>query len=855
MKRLLISTALIGVIITPCLATELLNFEDLRQARPRMLMLDADLNTLKSDYAVGGQPTTRWIDALKAQADSILNQPVLQYPGPDDDILDQSRALMHRAYILGFMHRWSGEASYAERLWEDLKVAALQPTWRPHVQFLSTAEMLHGFAISYDWLHHYWSESRREVLREAIVEKGLRAGISAYRGKLPGYAGWDSKHNWNIVCNGALLLAVTSILPDEKELAQEVAKEALARIPRLIGEFGKDGGWAEGPTYWGYTLNYLGTTLSALDTAWGSDFGLSSLNPGLALTGDFAMHMTSNTGLPFNFADSEKGRPRSHGLFELARRFHRPEFARYQALNGEGNPRDIAALSRALHLRSEWNAYPAPPLQKYFSGVGVWAARSSWSDPGASFIAMKAGFNGANHGHLDLGSFVLDALGHRWVHDLDKDSYNSPGFFETSEAGRRWLYYAIRAEGHNTLVINPSADKPDQFVRAKSRTIAHESDITEAFFIVDLTDAYLPDAKRVWRGARLTDSRSRVYIQDEVNLLKPGDIVWAIHVRDPITLSSDGREATLTTDHRRLVITLQEPLDAKFEILPAAPLVPIKRVPQRANPDFQKLVVRLLNRDSATIGVWFSPMPATLEPPFLSNQDFGALSDWTLDPREPAILESLTLDGMPVHNFQPSVFSVWTENIGEAKLSFRPEDSAVKLVSAPTGQSETTWYLRAASESKRPTLYQLRVHKALPPPLVLESLPSRAHYKVSGTGDGIHRPENVTDGNLTTRWSAEGANAQLLINKGGLTEKISGVAIAFMKGDSRRYSISVEISNDGEIFQEVLPKTLSSGRTLEAEFFVFSEPVTGRFVRITGYGNNENGWTSITEVVLLTRKD
>ena len=37
--------------------------------------------------------------------------------------------------------------------------------------------------------------------------------------------------------------------------------------------------------------------------------------------------------------------------------------------------------------------------------------RSSWGDPNAIFVGIKAGYNQAHHGHLDLGNFEMDALG------------------------------------------------------------------------------------------------------------------------------------------------------------------------------------------------------------------------------------------------------------------------------------------------------------------------------------------------------------------------------------------------------------------------------------------------------------
>jgi len=35
-------------------------------------------------------------------------------------------------------------------------------------------------------------------------------------------------------------------------------------------------------------------------------------------------------------------------------------------------------------------------------------ARSSWGNPDAAWVALKAGDNKAGHSHLDLGSFVYE---------------------------------------------------------------------------------------------------------------------------------------------------------------------------------------------------------------------------------------------------------------------------------------------------------------------------------------------------------------------------------------------------------------------------------------------------------------
>jgi len=41
----------------------------------------------------------------------------------------------------------------------------------------------------------------------------------------------------------------------------------------------------------------------------------------------------------------------------------------------------------------------------------VMTLRGKWNDRNAWFVGFKAGDNKANHSNLDIGSFVLDALG------------------------------------------------------------------------------------------------------------------------------------------------------------------------------------------------------------------------------------------------------------------------------------------------------------------------------------------------------------------------------------------------------------------------------------------------------------
>lgn len=106
-------------------------------------------------------------------------------------------------------------------------------------------------------------------------------------------------HNGNQVCNGGLLVGALAIAYEQPEPAREVIHSALNSLPLALAEYAPDGAWAEGPDYWAFATEYTVEGLAALNTALGTDFGLSSM-PGLSNTGDFLLHTSGPTGFRFN---------------------------------------------------------------------------------------------------------------------------------------------------------------------------------------------------------------------------------------------------------------------------------------------------------------------------------------------------------------------------------------------------------------------------------------------------------------------------------------------------------------------------------------------------------------------------
>jgi hypothetical protein len=217
---------------------------------------------------------------------------------------------------------------------------------------------------------------------------------------------------------------------------------------------------------------------------------------------------------------------------------------------------------------------------------------------------------------------VLDALGKRWAEDLGADDYNLPGYF----GGQRWNYYRLRAEGHNTLVINPG-NGPDQDPGAFARIVRFESHADRSFAIANLTRAYARDANQVERGVALLD-RHQTLVQDEIRAGKANDVWWFMHTPAEIQFTGDGTTATLSQGSARLEARILSPAQARFTVADAEPL-PTSPHPdkQAKNKGVRKLVIHLSGVTDVRVAVLFVPFREG-EAPAKDVRKIVALREW-----------------------------------------------------------------------------------------------------------------------------------------------------------------------------------------------------------------------------------
>jgi hypothetical protein len=595
--------------------------ETLKKDHPRLHASSADFVALKNRIAA--DPTLKtWYEGLVQQGERILGEEPSIYIIPDGlRLLSTSRKVVERTYTLALLYQLTGDVRYAEREWKELEAASKFPDWNPK-HFLDVGEMTHAFAIGYDWFYSYWKTDQRNIIKSAIIEKGLCRALMAYDEKaVQGHSWWIKvSHNWNQVCNGGIGMGALAIADEEPKLSEYILRQVIRYLPYAMIHFGPDGAWNEGPGYWGYSTQYNAAILSGLESSLGTDFGLSKIE-GFSKTGLFPIYLTGPINRSFNYADGGDGATGGSQMYWFARKFNLPDAAIYQKkLSRSPGALDILWYPADLIAQK----VPELPLAAYYRNSEVMTMRGGWNDRNTWFVGFKAGDNKANHSNLDIGSFVLDAFGKRWILDLGGDNYNMPGYFSTGANGPRWNYYRMRAEGHNVMVLNPGL-KPDQDPLASAKITRFSTKGTTSFVIADLTPAYASEATTIMRGIAIVNGQS-VVIQDEINTGKPSQLFWFLHTRAGIKVAESGKSAIMTMDSAQIEVVIISPSKAKFTVMEAKPLPSSpKSDVQNKNEGVRKLSLSLSEVTSEKIIVEIKPLKKKNA---AANAFYKPLTDW-----------------------------------------------------------------------------------------------------------------------------------------------------------------------------------------------------------------------------------
>jgi len=590
----------------------------LSRKHPRLLASKYDFAVLRERIRNSRQYAD-WYGKIKIQGEKLLGTtpPKYNYHDPYTvNLTGRGNNIINMMETLGFIYNIEivgGDMvlaqSCADRSWAELEAATHFDNWDTE-HFAETPRMAHALGMGYDWFYNAFTPEQRAVVKKAIVELGLKE----YEKELnKGPFGWHQwtimKGNWSCAINGPTGIAILAVAGEDDYLSESIFHKMLVNTENFsMFTYYPDGGTKESPSYWRYKEQSFMPLFPGMETALGTDFGMGDTK-GFAETGLYPIYSMGPSGTFFNYSDGGPDWGATPGLMYLSRAFNIPLYAwTYR----DRFPNAISVRSILWYdERGSKKDLLNIPLDRYFSDAEVVYLRGSWEDSNTSWVGFASTDNwDFIHGQLDQGTFVFDALGERWATDFGADNYNLPGYWDKDTGGIRWKAYRIRAEGHNTLVINPGTTHEDQHPMAKGKMVDFSNTGSDPYAIADMTDAYKQNgALKVRRGVKLID-RKTLLVQDELVLDNPSEVWWFMHTQAEITVAPDGQTAIFSQNGKQMEVHMIEaPEESKFIVMPAErlPESPGPTPGERGANGYRKLAIRMVGVTDVRLAIALVP--------------------------------------------------------------------------------------------------------------------------------------------------------------------------------------------------------------------------------------------------------
>jgi hypothetical protein len=537
---------------------------------PRILLFEGEEKAILEQVEKGG--TWGKIHAVIIdECENILRQEPLERIQIGRRLLSTSREYLRRVLYLSYAYRMTGDERFSAHAERHLLKAAGFSDWNP-THFLDVAEMTMALAIGYDWLFDELTETSKQTIREAIVKKGLEPSYNEdYNWFL------QAEHNWNQVCNAGMTFGALAIREDHTGLADSVINRAFETIPLAMHDYRPDGAYPEGYGYWGYGTSFNVVFLSAVEKALGTDRELSA-SPGFLKTAGFLQHMLAPSNACYNWGDCGARGNLNPAMFWFAAKNNDPSLLWSERKFLETDDDDRFARNQFLPVLMIWGKdipldQIQAPASKVWMGQGknpVCLMRTSWTDPDAIYLGFKAGSPSVNHAHMDVGSFILEADGIRWVSDLGSQNYESleskgMSIFGRTQDAQRWTIFRLNNYAHSTLTINNELQKVDGYARIDKYAEQDEF----MFAVSDFSSLYNGLLKKAVRGAGIKDGKY-IVVRDEVETDdKPARVRWNLVTPANVELGTKG--AILSSDGEILYLKVQGPENIKMKTWSTAP--------------------------------------------------------------------------------------------------------------------------------------------------------------------------------------------------------------------------------------------------------------------------------------------
>lgn len=861
--------------------------ESYRQ-HPRIQITAEDVENIKSEVQYNGYKQG-WYSQIMAVADYLVeeNTAALKYELRDGvRLLAVARDMLEHMYVLGMAYQLTGEQKYADRAWTDLEAVSNFPDWHP-THDLDPAEMSAAVAIGYDWMYDAFTETQRKVIEKGIYKLCFQDAVSAYNlGSAPIGSAVLSGINHNIVLNGGFAMGAMAFADVYPEVCNYIISGAITASDIMLTEWGPDGAWKEGPTYWEYAMDYSVKMFSSLETMYGTCFSLDACE-GLSTAANYMLNLQSDVG-SFNYGDGSVGSYYVPEMFYLSNKYGDGAVTSTVLGIKHGEMADVEDMVHSLmwYDTSISESGTQMPLDSAFYGEGIATFRDEWTDGATAFAAIHGGITRLCHAQVDAGTFIYDYAGIRWASELGSTPYDTAVTAEYGVNGRRWLLYRSLAEAHNTLVINPTNGNPGQKLEASAKLTKVASKDKGAIAVMDLTESYSDNATSAIRGMFFTDDRTSLVVRDEITLKNNDSTVyWFMQTGTNVEISSDGTYAILSQAGKqvRLDFTTTGNATATLGVGPStramlgttSPIISTSTSSgkyDQEDADKNRIYIKLENA-SGDVSITVKLTPTGVAATDVADYN-KAISEWTIPdgtvaekPTLEATKLKVTIDGREVKfddNNEATFLCI------DGKIGMNPEtivtvDEKYTYTISKVSRSRGTILITVKDKNQETvyttfTIYMEEIPQTKIPEGAPEGFADQNALQVIAV-EASAEPEKsagnvawkVLDQDRNTRWTSQGLGNWILLE----LEKLSSVddmLILFKNGHIRSTFFNISVSEDGVNYTQIFyGKSGGSSIGAQEAYEQFSlGGVNAKFIKIGCNGNTAQGvtgWNNIGEVV------
>ena len=515
-KSLVLTVAIMLICSFNCYSSEAYDYSKIAP-HPRLLMSKADevaiKKVLKSNEQLSGIH-----DLIIEKSDEMLSQEILTYKKTGKRLLAVSRDAIQRVFYLSYSYRMTKDKKYLKRVELELNAVSKFENWNP-THYLDVGEMTMAVAIGYDWLYASLQDSTKKNIQNAILKNAFETSKQEEYNKFKRVG-----NNWNQVCNAGLVYGALATFESNPTESKAIIEEMLKTNPKSMASYAPDGVYPEGAMYWSYGTSFEVMMLAGLESALGSDNGLSQ-SPGFLKSSEFMLFVNSPIGKRFNYSDCSVNQNANIAQFWFAKKTNNPnllieEYKSMQAGTFLKTMEEERLLPAVLAFSNNINfSNISAPTQQVWAGKGetpVVMVRSDWNSKTGEYLGVKGGSASNSHAHMDAGTFVYDSNGLRWAMDFGLQSYitlESKGvdLWTMTQESQRWDVFRLNNKNHNTLTIN---NKRHNFF-GKATLVESYDTPTEKGGKFDLSDIFKGEISSLLRKVVLKNNKS-LLVEDEI---------------------------------------------------------------------------------------------------------------------------------------------------------------------------------------------------------------------------------------------------------------------------------------------------------------------------------------------------